>query len=160
MAIEWKRVLAFAAAGLLMIAGRVCAAAPTTAPAAVTLEEDDTSYTIANGIVTARIAKRSGDLTSLQYNGTETLTDQSGHIGAYWSHDASGGAKLIDQVTIDPKTTDGDRVEVSVKGVSGGKKMGRPAGAGPDGDFPADIEIRWSLGRGDSGIYTYCTFTH
>src|SRR5262249_12537592 len=29
-----------------------------------------------------------------------------------------------------------------------------------DGDFPADIDIRFALGRGDSGIYTYCIFEH
>ena len=38
--------------------------------------------------------------------------------------------------------------------------MGHPAGGTADGDFPADIEIRWCLGRGDPGLYTYCTFTH
>ena len=28
------------------------------------------------------------------------------------------------------------------------------------GSIPADIEIRYSLGRGESGVYTYCTFEH
>jgi rhamnogalacturonan endolyase len=155
MPINWNRILIVAASGLLFISSHVAAA-----PAPVTLHEDNVSYVLSNGIVTARIAKGSGDLTSLKYNGMETLTDQSGHAGAYWSHDTSGGVKTIDQVTIDPKTNDGDRGEVSVKGISGGKKMGHPAGSGADGDFPADIEIRWCLGSGDSGIYTYCTFTH
>jgi rhamnogalacturonan endolyase len=126
----------------------------------VTVNEDDTSYTMSNGIVTAKVLKKSGDIISLQYKGTETLTDQSGHAGAYWSHDASGGEKTIDAITIDPKTNKGDRAEVSVKGISGGKKMGHPAGGGADGDFPADIEIRCSLGRGEAGVYTYCIFEH
>ena len=47
----------------------------------MTLTEDAASYTLSNGVVTARIAKDSGDLTSLQYNQMETLTDQSGHAG-------------------------------------------------------------------------------
>jgi rhamnogalacturonan endolyase len=47
-----------------------------------------------------------------------------------------------------------------VKGISGGVKMGHGPGAAPDGDFPADIEIRYALGRGDSGVYTYCIFDH
>jgi len=49
---------------------------------------------------------------------------------------------------------------VSIKGISVGIKMGHGPGAAPDGDFPADIEIRYTLGRGDSGIYTYCIFEH
>src|SRR3954453_9504297 len=63
-------------------------AAVATGPAPVTLQQDDTSYTLSNGIVTARISKQSGDLTSLVYRGVETLTDRSGHAGGYWSHDA------------------------------------------------------------------------
>src|SRR6185295_2944233 len=31
---------------------------------------------------------------------------------------------------------------------------------GAEGDFPADIEIRYSLGRGEPGIYTYCLMEH
>jgi rhamnogalacturonan endolyase len=38
--------------------------------------------------------------------------------------------------------------------------MGHGPGAAADGDFPADIEIRYTLGRGDPGIYTYCIFEH
>ncbi len=51
---------------------------------------------------------------------------------------------------------------MSVKAISGGHLMGHPAGlaAGAEGDFPADIEIRYTLGRGDSGIYTSCTLDH
>ncbi len=30
----------------------------------------------------------------------------------------------------------------------------------PGGDFPADIEIRYTVGRGEAGVYTYCTFDH
>jgi rhamnogalacturonan endolyase len=47
-----------------------------------------------------------------------------------------------------------------VKGISGGNRMGHGPGAAAGGDFPADIEIRYALGRDDSGVYTYCTFTH
>src|SRR5262245_29813469 len=131
---------------------------PTAKP--VTVGEDRTSFTLSNGVVTARVSKRSGDLTSLQYQGAEILTDQSGHAGAYWSHDTTGGKETVTRITIDPKSNGGDRGEVSVKGVSGGIKMGHGPGAAKDGDFPADIEIRYSLGRGDAGIYTYCTFDH
>lgn len=125
----------------------------------VTVSEDQTSFTMSNGTVTARVLKRSGDLVSLVYKGTETLTDKSGHAGAYWSHDATSPDQ-VQKVTIDPKDNHGDRAEVSVKGISNGRKMGHPAGGQADGDFPADIEIRWSLGRDDSGVYTYCILEH
>ena len=126
----------------------------------VALLEDNTSFKLSNGIVTARILKSNGDIRSLLYKGTELLTDQSGHPGGYWSHDTTGGADLVTNVTIDPAENGGERAEVSIKGISGGIKMGHGPGAASDGDFPADIEIRYALGRGDSGIYTYSIFKH
>jgi rhamnogalacturonan endolyase len=127
---------------------------------AVRVEEDPAAFTLSNGIVTARVSKRSGDLTSLRYKGLEVLTDQSGHVGGYWSHDATGGKETRTRLTIDPRTNGGARGEVSVQGISGGVKMGHGPGAAADGDFPADIEIRYALGREDSGVYTYCSFEH
>ncbi len=126
----------------------------------VVLEEDQTAFTLKNGIVTARVSKRSGDLMSLEYKGFEVLTDKSGHAGGYWWHDTTGGQETIARVTIDPRASGGRRGEVSVKGISGGKRMGHGPGAAAGGDFPADIEIRYALGQGDSGVYTYCSFEH
>ena len=136
--------------------------APATAARAqnVAVTEDEASFTLSNGIMTARVLKRNGDMSSLTYRGREVLTDKSGHAGAYWSHDTTGGTRLSTRITIDPKTNGGERAEVSVKGISGGVKMGHGPGAAADGDFPADIEIRYTLNRGDSGIYTYCFFEH
>jgi rhamnogalacturonan endolyase len=127
---------------------------------AVTIGDEPSAFTLSNGIVTARVSKRSGDLTSLQFKGTETLNDRSGHAGGYWSHDATGGKETVTRVTIDPKANGGERGEVSVKGISGGVRMGHGPGAARGGDFPADIEIRYTLGRDDSGVYTYCSFEH
>lgn len=144
----------------ILLAAAPAFAADATQPSAVTVTQDAASFTMSNGVITAKVNKRNGDLSSLMYNGVETLTNQSGHAGAYWSHDASGGVETITAVTIDPATNSGDRAEVSVKGISGGKKMGHPAGGAADGDFPADIEIRYSLGKTDSGVYSYCILTH
>src|SRR5262245_14457767 len=127
---------------------------------AVTVVEDADTYTLANSIVTARVSKRSGDLTSLRFKGLELLTDKSGHAGGYWSHDTTGGARTLTRVTIDPRSNGGARGEVSVQGISGGARMGHGPGAAAGGDFSADIEIRYSLGRDDSGVYTYCSFEH
>ncbi|HSY20207.1 MAG TPA: polysaccharide lyase family protein [Candidatus Acidoferrales bacterium] len=126
------------------------------APAPVTVSEDDNSFSLDNGIVTARVSKRSGDLVSLEYKTLQMLDAGSGRQEAYWSHNAARAAKIVPRITIDPKTNGGERGEVSVKGVSGGNQMG----SGPGGTITADIEIRYALGRGESGVYTYSIFSH
>lgn len=159
-----------------------------TASAAVTITENADLYILDNGIVTARVAKTSGDLVSLRFRGIETLATITGadglpdlqadtpganpgglnrgmtdHQYGFWSHDAMGPrgtAPAVARVTIDPKTNGGARGEVSIKGISGGRKMGTGPGASQDGQFIADIEIRYALGQDDSGVYTYCTFEH
>jgi rhamnogalacturonan endolyase len=127
----------------------------------VKVTEDRETYTLSNGIVTAVVSKRTSDLISMTYKGFETLShDSGGHSAFYWSHDVSGGKDIVSTVTVDPSKTAGDRAEVSVKGISGGIKMGHGPGTAKDGDLPVDIEIRYSLGRDDTGVYTYCIFDH
>jgi len=120
----------------------------------VTVSEDADSFILDNGIVSAHIGKRSGDLTSLQYKNLEMLDPGTRQPG-YWSHNAARGRQTT-RITIDPKANGGERGEVSIKGVSGGS----PMGSGPGGSVVADIEIRYALGRGDSGVYTYSIFSH
>lgn len=136
-----------------MALGVLPAIAAESAP--VTIIESPDSYTLSNGILTAEIAKRSGSLTSLVYKGTETLDGGPRRPGGYWSHSAAS-PKMIVAVTIDPKSNQGERAEVSIKGISGGTRMG----SGPGGSTIADIEIRYALDRGASGIYTYSIFDH
>jgi len=107
-------------------------------------------------IVTAKVSKATGDLVSLVYRGVELLAKSTdGHPFAYWSHDARSAHHEV-RVTIDPAGNGGERAEVSIKGYY----AGTPLGQGPGGGFAADIEIRYALGRGDSGIYTYSIFEH
>lgn len=120
--------------------------AQSTAPD-VNVAEDETSFILSNGTVTARVAKRNGDLASLQYKGTETLYAGTGRAGAYWSHDATGGTSTTARITIDPKSNNGDRAEVSLKVVA-------------RADVQSDVDLRYSIGRGESGIYFYCAFDH
>ena len=126
----------------------------------VSVREDEGSFTLSNGILEARVLKANGDLRSLKYRGTELFTDRSGHAGGYWSHDTTGGKSVEARVTIDPSRNAGARAEVSVRGISGGIPMGHGPGTGPEGDIPVDIEIRYALERGASGIHTYCVFDH
>ena len=115
----------------------------------VQISDDGNSYTLTNGLVTAKIGKNNGDLESLVYKGIQTVG-----VG-YWSHRPSS-SQLTDTVTIDPKTNGGDLGEVAIKGISNGQQMGR----GPGGSTIADIEVRYALERGMTGIYTYTIFTH
>lgn len=137
----------------------LCAAsAITSIPAAdapVTLAKDEASFTLANGVLSARISRRNGDLLSLRYRDMEMLGAGSGHPGGYWSHSAAS-RQTTSSVTIDPEKNAGERAEVSVKGLSQGAALGN----GPGGSVIADIEIRYALGRGSSGLYTYCIFEH
>jgi rhamnogalacturonan endolyase len=117
----------------------------------VTVSETPDGYMLDNGVIAARIDKRSGRVASLLYNGIETLS----RTGGYWSH-SPASQKMIDAITIDPKANGGQRGEVSMKGVSGGNQMG----SGPGGSVIADIEVRYALDRGSSGLYTYCILEH
>jgi rhamnogalacturonan endolyase len=139
------------AASVLMLASPAILRSAPDDP--VIVSENGNSYTLANGIVSAEVEKRSGNLTSLKYHGLEML--DSARQSAYWSHNAARGQQ-IDLITIDPKTNGGERGEISIKGISGGNQMG----SGPGGSVIADIEIRFALGRGDSGVYTYSIFSH
>jgi rhamnogalacturonan endolyase len=138
-------------ASLVLLASGLRAASKT----AVGISEDDNSFTLTNGVVAARVSKRSGDLTSLRYRELEMLDGKSARGSAYWSHDVSRGQRKA-RVTIDPAANGGARGEVSLQGISGGN----PMGSGPGGSVIADIEIRYALGRDDSGLYTYCIFSH
>ena len=116
----------------------------------VTVTEGGQTFTLSNDVITAVVSKHTGDLVSLTYKGTETLTpDNGGHSAAYWSHDTTGGKDVISRVSIDPATNGGERAEVSIKGISGGIKMGHGPGSAATGDIALDIDTRWSLGRGD-----------
>jgi rhamnogalacturonan endolyase len=126
-----------------------------TARAAVTLTDDNATYTLANEHVTAKVSKRSGDLISLRFKDLELMGGGSGHPAGYWSH-APTANRPVSSVTIDPKSNNNARAEISVKGVSGGASQGQ----GPGGSTIADIEIRYALGADDHGLYTYTIFTH
>ncbi|HTK74316.1 MAG TPA: polysaccharide lyase family protein [Gemmataceae bacterium] len=138
----------------ISVAVLVTARAPAAEPP-VTIADDGSTYTLANGIVTAKVAKRSGDLVSLRFKDVELLSGGSGHPYAYWSH-AATAPKMTQTLTIDPKSNGGERGEVSIKGISDGRSLGN----GPGGSAVSDIEIRYTLGRGDSGVYTYSIWTH
>jgi len=149
----------------VMFAISLCVASAAHAQKAsgakVTVTDDGTAYTLSNGIVDARIDKKSGDIVSYKYKGTEvtaTLPGQGvGRENGYWSHDAVGDDTTA-KISIDPATNGGERAEVEVKAISHGKAMSENAPG--NAKVYADIDIHWALERGDSGVYTYMQMEH
>ena len=130
----------------------IAAADKQPASSPVTLVDNGRSWTLDNGIVKATIQKDNGFLNSLIYRGFDT-----GSRGV-WEHTPQGAPKLTNSVTIDPAMNGGERAEVSIKAVTDGTYMLTPKA--PGGGTLCDLELRYSIGRGDSGIYTYAIFSH
>ncbi len=126
-----------------------------SASAQVTVKEDGPVFRLSNPYLTAEINKTTGDMTSLKSHDLELMGFVSGHHAGYWEQNPSRAARLSAAVTIDPSTNSGERAEVSIKGISDNK----PLTAGGRGML-CDLEIRYTLGREDHGIYTYAIFSH
>ncbi len=145
-------LLALALVALVVPAQVFCAAQAASADPAVTLTDNGQSWTLDNGIVKATITKNSGSLMSLTYHSFDT-----GSHGA-WEHTPAGAPHLTNSVSIDPATNGGERAEISIKGVGDGK-FTFSQGA-PGGGTWCDIELRYSIGRCDHGVYTYSIWDH
>ena len=127
---------------------------------AVTVTDEGRTYLLNNGIVAARVNKTSGELLNLIYKGVDRAGHDQGAVGP-WEQDPSGAAAanaLTDSITIDPTKNGGERGEVSIKGVTGGTITLTPNAPGGGTNF--DLEIRYSMGRGDSGVYAYAIYSH
>jgi rhamnogalacturonan endolyase len=131
--LPWRVVLSVLAAGVALSGGRSYAA-----DAPVTITDNGNTWTMDNGIVKATINKRNSNMTALVYKGINTMGG-----GGYWEQTPSG--TVTQTVTIDPAKNGGERGEVAVKGV-GGRGL--------------DMEFRYTLGKGDSGIYVYGVYSH
>ncbi|HWW02391.1 MAG TPA: hypothetical protein VNZ64_22020 [Candidatus Acidoferrum sp.] len=82
----------------------------------VTLAEDAGSFTLGNGLITARIEKRSGKLVSLGYKGLELLgRNRGGANGGFWSSVGNGrpGSSNTAAVRVNPADNGGSRAEIS-----------------------------------------------
>lgn len=120
----------------------------------VTLSENSRSILLDNGILNVTIAKRTGEITSIKYQGLELLAQKTagGALGGYWSSvgRAQAGSRQSTVVRIDPKMNAGERVEVSFNFHN----------APGTTNAPLDMDVRYSLGRGESWIYTYLVWSH
>jgi len=115
----------------------------------VNLSETPATFTLSNGKITARIEKRSGNLVSLKFAELDLLQGGRG----YWSQVGSSSKFRSPKdaaVTIDPRMNDGARGEVAC----------RFAGDGDSGALPVDVELRYTLGKDDHGIYATAIWRH
>ncbi|HEY3761723.1 MAG TPA: polysaccharide lyase family protein [Verrucomicrobiae bacterium] len=127
---------------------------PAVGAGKVTISENQSSFILDNGIITATVSKWSGNLTSLTYKHLQMLdVTEEGASGGYWEYDVSRD-RHVTGITIDPNSNGGERGEVSVKGFYNTNS------AGGRGNLAANLEMRYALASGDSGLYTYCIFTH
>ena len=130
----------------------------------VTLTDNGDTWTLDNGIVKATIVKKNGSLLQVVYRGIETLRPSisrgsdnlhspptpSGSPIPSWEQMPSG--TVTPSVTIDPAKNGGARAEVAIKGINPGGGGGRGGGM--------DIETRYTMERGVSGIYATAEFSH
>jgi len=122
----------------------------------VTVSQERGVYVLQNSYVTAEIDRVTGDLKSLKYDGEETMGNKSGHHAGYWEQNPSAAAERTDGLSIDPAPNGGARAEVYIRGKADWRSLLHEAGPG----MVVDMEIRYSLGKADHGIYTYAIFSH
>jgi rhamnogalacturonan endolyase len=159
--------LAACALAILSYAGAAQAAvtvekSKVDAPVTITENANGSAWVLDNGIVKVTVNKQSGQIRSIVYKEIETMS-----AGGSWEQSptrASVVNGLTQLITVDPKTNGGTRGEVSVKGVTKGDPNAglspNSPGQGAQGTINLDLELRTTLGRGESGVYTYAIFSH
>lgn len=110
-----------------------------------------TSYIILNnGIVEAKIDKRTSNILSMKVNGVETIAQTGNKISAYYDFTSSKGFETIFGATFSVKEETADYIDVSFK---------RPYTPGSN-VTPCDADIHYVLKKNDSGLYTYSILEH
>ena len=129
----------------LLTAGVIFCFGQAAKNSSVTLADDGKYYTLDNGIVTAKIDKNSAAIASYKYKNLEMIGSMG--IDGFWKLPAvplDFGSRRTPSILQNPAENKGLRATVSCKFAY-------------DGDaaksVPSDIEVRYSLGRGDAGIY-------
>lgn len=116
--------------------------------APVTLTTDAKTATLDNGLVRAVIDKASGRINRYQFAGTD-MVDPANPI--YYSFDGGASYEQPSGCVFTVVNQSADSVEVSCK------RTWKP-GAGYKHAF--DIDLRYVLRRGDTGVYAFATLDH
>jgi rhamnogalacturonan endolyase len=139
-----------------LLAGVVTAQAAAADPnPPVLLSEDSDTATLANGIVSVTVRKANGNLLSVQFHGVELLSRGGGYWNIYGSTPGQKNTELkatpsVFRISQDPTKNGGTLGEITLRF----PYQGQPKAV------PLDIEIRYTLHRGDSGIYGWTIGDH
>lgn len=137
---------------LFCLGGRVQAA--DQAPP-VALSEDANTATLANGLVSATIKKDNGNLLSLRYRGVELIS----RGGGYWNIYGNTPGQKFTELKPTPAVFRVSQNPAQNGGVLGEIVLRFPYRGQPKA-VPLDIEIRYTLRRGDSGLYGWTIIDH
>ena len=121
----------------------------------VAISENDIAYTLDNGIVHGanRQTLRRFAFAEIQKPRNAGRARSAARV---IGNTMSRAARFPTASRLIPKPTAASAAKFPCKGIANGGQMG----SGPGGSVIADIEIRYALGRGDSGVYTYSIFSH
>lgn len=123
-------------------------ASPAAAGGGVSITDDADTATLANGALSVRIKKSNGNVISVRYRDLDMLS----RGGAYWNVYGSEPGKKPAQNKGSPATYSVTQDPAKNGGAIGEITLGFPYKGEADVE-PLDLEIRYTLHRGDSGIY-------
>ena len=141
--------------GILVMTGAATGVHAADPRPTVTLSQDAETATLANGILSATVKKANGNLLSLQFHGLELLSRGGGYWNIYGSTPGQKSTELkpvpsVLRISQDPTKNGGVLGEIAVHF----PYRGQPKAV------PLDIEIRYTLRRGDSGLYGWTIANH
>ena len=121
----------------------------------VVLSEGTNTVTLANGLVSATIKKDNGNLLSLRYRGVELISRGGGYWNVYGNLPGQKFTELkptpaVFRVSQNPAQDGGELGEVVLRF----PYRGQPKAV------PLDLEIRYTLRRGDSGLFGWTLVDH
>ena len=142
-------------AWLLVLAAAVPGVRAADPGLPVVLSEDADSATLANGAVSATVKKANGNLLSLRFRGLELLSRGQG----YWNILGTTPGQAKTEVKPTPSVFRISRNPAENGGALGEIALRFPY-RGQAKAVPLDIEIRYTLHRGDSGLYGWTLADH
>lgn len=133
----------------------VQAVEPAELTASVVVSEDAETATLANGVIAASVRKANGNLISLRFHGSELMSRGQGYWNIY--------GNIPGQKNTEQKSTP-SVFRVSQNPAQNGGALGeitlRFPYHGQTNTVPLDIEIRYTLHRGDSALYGWTIADH
>lgn len=140
---------------ILIIGLTTAALAAGQSAARVSVTEAADTVTLENGIVTATVKKANANLLSLRVRGIEMISSGQGYWNVYGKtpgHQSTQNkpGPATTRVSQDPATNGGKLGEIAILFAYKGQADAEPL----------DIEIRYALRQGDSGLYGWTLVNH